>query len=186
MLRLSEKYKKEVLPAMRKKFGYKNEMAIPKITKVVINCGFGKQLMGKSSQEKNKAVEEISDVLSLIVGQKPGLRKAKKSIAVFKLREGMPVGLQTTLRGKRMYEFLERFIWVVLPRVRDFRGISPKSFDGQGNLSIGIKEYTPFPEVVIEKEKKIFGLEITVVTTAKNKEESIELLKLMGFPLKVE
>lgn len=186
MLHLKDKYKKEVIPKMMEKFGYKNPMAVPKITKMVVNSGFGKQLTGKSSSEKEKIIKIISDILALIIGQKPGLRKAKKSIAGFKLREKMPVGLQITLRGKRMYDFLERLIWVVLPRTRDFRGISLKSFDKQGNLTIGVKEYTSFSEVVAEKEKGIFGLEMTIVNNAKTKEEAIQLFRLLGIPLKKE
>lgn len=184
MLRLKEQFKKEVIPKMMEKFGYKNSMAVPKITKIVVNSGFGKQLTGKSSSEKEKIIKIISNILALIIGQKPGLRKAKKSIASFKLREKMPVGLQITLRGKRMYDFLERLVWVVLPRTRDFRGISLKSFDKQGNLTIGVKEYTSFPEVVAEKEKGLFGLEMTIVNNAKTKEEAIQLFRLLGIPLK--
>jgi large subunit ribosomal protein L5 len=183
-MRLKEKYKKEVIPKMMEKFGYKNPMACPKIEKVVANIGFGKQVAGKSSTEREKIQEHILKTLSLITGQKAILTKAKKSISGFKLRKGMPIGAKVTLRGQRMYEFLGKLIWLVLPRTRDFRGIPQSSIDENGNLTIGFKEYTPFPEVVPEKEKGIFGLEVTVVTTAKTREEGIELLKLLGFPIK--
>ena len=183
-LRLSEKYKKEVIPAMMEKFGYRNPMAVPKIKKIIVNSGFGRMVIDKSSKEREKIQNQISNSLGLITGQKPALKRAKKSIASFKLRKGMAIGVQVTLRGKRMQEFLEKLVWLVLPRTRDFRGISPEQFDKEGNLTIGFKEYTPFPEIVIEKEKGIFGLEVTVVTTAKSKKEGIELLRLMGFPIK--
>jgi large subunit ribosomal protein L5 len=183
-MRLKDKYKKEVIPQMMEKFGYKNPMAVPKIEKVVINCGFGKMIVGKGSAEREKIQNHILNTLSLIVGQKPSLKKARKSISSFKLRKGMTIGAQITLRGKKMYEFLEKLIWLVLPRTRDFRGIPLSAFDQNGNLTIGFREYTPFPEVTPEKEKGIFGLEVTVVTTAKNGEEGIELLKLLGFPIK--
>lgn len=182
--RLSSKYKKEVIPAMKEKFGYKNDMAVPKIKKVVVNCGFGRMITGKTSKEQEKIKEHIFKNLALVTGQRPQGRGAKKSISSFKLRKGMTVGAQVSLGGKRMYDFLERLIWLVLPRTRDFKGISGNLVDQQGNLTIGFKEYTPFPEATIEKEKGIFGLEVTVVTTAKNKEEGIELLKLLGFPIK--
>lgn len=185
MLRLAEKYKKEVIPAMREKFGYKNPMAVPKIKKVIVNAGFGRMVTDKTSKEAEKIQKYIFDNLALITGQKPQRREAKKSISSFKLRKGMIVGARVSLGGKRMYDFLERLIWLVLPRTRDFKGLAPKTFDKEGNLTIGFKEYTPFPEIIPEKEKGIFGLEITVVTTAKNKEEGIELLKLLGFPIKV-
>lgn len=186
MLRLQQKYKKEVVPAMMQKFGYRNPMAVPSIEKVVVNCGFGRIIVGKGSGEREKAQEHILKNLALITGQKPTLRKARKSIASFKLRKGQAVGAKVTLRGKRMYEFLEKLIWLCLPRSRDFRGISLSSITKQGDLTIGFKEYTPFPEVKIEKEKGLFGLEITVVTNAKTQEEGIELLGLMGFPLQRE
>jgi len=184
MLRLSEKYKKEVIPAMREKFGYKNDMAVPKIKKVIVNTGFGRMVIGKTSKEGEKTQKYIFNSLALITGQKPQRREAKKSISSFKLRKGMTVGARVSLGGKRMYGFLEKLIWLVLPRTRDFKGLSPEAFDKEGNLTIGFKEYTPFPEITPGKEKGIFGLEVTVVTTAKNKEEGIELLKLMGFPIK--
>lgn len=184
MIGLKEKHQKEVIPAMKEKFGYKNVMAIPKIKKVVVNTGFGRLLSGKSSSEQKKIYTIISDDLSLICGQKPILTKAKKSIAGFKIREGLPVGLKVTLRNKKMYDFLERLIHIGFPRSRDFRGINSKSIDEQGNLTVAIKEHIIFPEISLEKARNIFGFEITVVTTAKTKEEGMELLKLSGFPIK--
>lgn len=184
ILRLKEKYQKEVIPAMREKFGYTNDMAVPKIRKVIVNAGFGRMVIGKTSKEGERIQKYISNSLALITGQKPQRREAKKSISSFKLRKGMAVGARVSLGGKRMYDFLEKLIWLVLPRTRDFKGLAPKTFDKGGNLTIGFKEYTPFSEIIPEKDKGIFGLEITVVTTAKNKEEGIELLKLMGFPIK--
>lgn len=184
MLRLAEKYKREVIPEMMKKFGYKNPMAVPKIKKVVVNVGFGRMVIDKTSKEAEKIQKYIFNSLALITGQKPQRREAKKSISSFKLREGMTVGARVSLGGKRMYYFLEKLIGLVLPRTRDFKGLSPKAFDKEGNLTIGFKEFTPFPEISPEKEKGIFGLEVTVVTTAKNQEEGIELLKLIGFPIK--
>ncbi len=186
MLHLKEKYIKEVIPFMMEKFGYKNAMAIPRIEKVVINTGFGKLISGKTAEEQKKICQNISDGLSLICGQKPQITVSKKSISGFKLRKGIAVGARVTLRGQRMRDFLERLIQVGLPRSRDFQGISLKSFDERGNLTIGIKEQIIFPEILPEKAKTIFGFEITIATTAKKKEEGIELLKLMGFPIKRE
>lgn len=183
MLNLQEKYKKEVIPEMMKVFGYKSPMAVPRINKVIVNSGFGKAVSGKGSGEREIIEKYISDSLSVIAGQKPSLRKAKKSIAAFKLREGINIGAMVTLRDKRMYGFLEKLIGLVLPRRRDFRGLSPKSISKTGELSIGLKEHTIFPEIKIEKEKGIFGLEIVIATTARNKEEALELFKLLGFPL---
>lgn len=185
MLYLKEKYQKEVIPIMMEKFGYKNEMAVPKTEKVVVNTSFGRLITGKTTDEQKKIQEGILGDLALICGQKPVLKRAKKSISGFKIRQGMPVGADVTLRRKKMYDFLERLIHLALPRSRDFRGIESKSFDEKGNLTIGIKEHTVFPEILPEKVKNIFGLEITVVTTAKNREEGMELLRLMGFPIKM-
>ena len=182
--KLKEKYTKEVIPAMMKKFGYKNVMAVPKVEKVVVNTGFGKMIVSKTSDEQKKTFKLIFDDLASICAQKPILTKAKKSISGFKIREGMSIGAKVTLRGRKMYDFLERVIHIALPRFRDFRGIDLKSLDKEGNLTIAIKEHIVFPEVSSEKAKNIFGFEITVVTTAKNREESIELLKLLGFPMK--
>ena len=185
MLKLSEKYKKEVIPEMMKKFGYENAMAVPKIEKVIVNSGFGKQIAGKTGKEREKIQNHILHELSLITGLKPALRKAKKSISSFKLRKDMPVGAVVTLRGRKMYDFLERLIFITLPRTRDFRGIDSKLIDPKGNLSLGFREHTSFPEISAEREKSIFGLEIAIVTTADNKEQGLELLKLLGFPIKL-
>lgn len=183
-MKLLEKYKKEVIPAMMAKFGLKNAMAVPKIEKVIINSGFGKMITEKTSDEQKKICDAILNDLSLITGQKPNLTRAKKSISGFKIREGISIGARVTLRGKKMVDFLERLVYVALPRSRDFRGIDQKSFDKKGNLSIGIKEHICFPEVSPEKVRNIFGFEVTIVTTAKKREEGIELFKLLGFPVK--
>lgn len=161
----------------------KNIMSVPKIIKVSINSGFGKEIIPKSGAEKANFQEHILKSLSLIAGQRPSLRQAKKSVAAFKLREGLPIAAAATLRGKKMYEFLEKLLFVVLPRKRDFRGIPLKSITKEGNLTIGFKEYAPFPELKIEKEKGLFGLEITIVTTAKNKAKAEALFRALGFPL---
>ena len=184
-MRLLEKYEKEVIPAMMEKFGYKNKMAVPKIEKVVINTGFGRLVAGKTSEEQKKIQDNILEDLSLISGQKPILTRAKKSISGFKIRKGQVIGASVTLRKKRMFDFLERLIQIALPRSRDFRGIEQSSFDKKGNLTIGIKEQISFPEILPEKAKNIFGLEVTIVTTAKKREEGIELLRLLGFPIKI-
>jgi len=183
MLKLKEKYNKEVIPAMQEKFGYKNVMAVPKISKVSINTGIGRLIAGKTSDEQRKVCNIILDNLTQIAGQKPVLTKAKKSISSFKLRQGMPVGCRVVLRGRKMYDFLERLVRIAFPRVRDFRGIGLKSFDKKGNLTVAFKEHIVFPEISPEEAKIIFGFEITIVTSAKTKEEGIELLRLMGFPL---
>jgi large subunit ribosomal protein L5 len=184
MSSLKEKYKKEVISKMKEKFGYKNDLAIPRIKKTVVNVGFGRQMVAKTSDEKKKVYKSILEDLTLITGQRLVLRNAKKSIAGFKIREGMPIGGAATLRGRKMYDFLERLIYIALPRSRDFKGIDPKSVDEEGNLTVGIKEHIIFPEVSPERAKQIFGFEITVVTTAKSKEEGLKLLKLLGFPIK--
>ena len=184
MLRLQEKYKKEVIPEMMKKFGYKNSMAVPKLLKVTVNTGFGKLISGKTSEEQKKILNSILDDLAFITAQHPVLTKAKKSISGFKIRKGLPIGAKVTLRRKKMYDFLGRLIHIALPRSRDFRGIEPSSLDKKGNLTIGIREQIAFPEVSPERTKNIFGLEITVVTNAKKREEGLELLKLLGFPIK--
>ncbi len=178
MLNLREKYKKEVIPAMRERFGYKNDLAVPKIEKVVVNAGIGKFL------KDEKAQETIINDLAKITGQKPVYTLARKAISGFKIRKGMKVGLKVTLRKKRMYDFLDRLIHVAIPRIRDFRGIPEKSIDKEGNLSIGIKEHIIFPEIAHEDVKLIFGFEVTIVTNAKTREEAIELFKLLGFPIK--
>lgn len=186
MLRLHEKYIKETLPLMKEKFNYKNVMAVPKIEKVIVNNSFGRLISGRTSDEQKKISENIFNDLALITGQKPVLTKAKKSIAGFKVRQGMAIGVKVTLRKKKMYDFLDRLINVALPRSRDFQGIYSKSVDESGNLTIGIKEQITFPEIFPEKTKFIFGFEITVVTTAKNREIGAELFKALGFPIKNE
>lgn len=178
--RLLQKYRKEVLPAMREKFGYKNVMAIPKIGKIVVNVGYGRKAVAKDT----KALERIEQDLTKLTGQKPAVRKAKQSISGFKVRQGLDIGAMVTLRGKRMYDFMDRLVSIALPRARDFHGLETKAFDRRGNLNIGIKENSIFPEITYESLKDIFSLEVTVVTTAKSKEEGIELLKLIGFPIK--
>ena len=174
--RLKELYKSEVAPALMKKFEYKSVMQIPKLDKIVINVGCGE------ARENSKVVDAIVSDLAQITGQKPIICKAKKSVANFKLREGMPIGVKVTLRGDRMYEFLDRFYNLALPRVRDFRGINPNSFDGRGNYAMGIKEQLIFPEIDYDKIDKVRGMDIIMVTTANTEEEARELLKLMGAP----
>lgn len=177
MASLQEKYKKEVVPAMLAKFGYKNVMAVPKIEKTVVNVG-----VGRFRDEKQQ--EEIRKYLALITGQKPSPRPAKKAIASFKTRRGLIVGYQVTLRGGRMYDFLSRLVSVALPRTRDFKGVEEKSFDTRGNLTIGVKEHIVFPEMIGEDYHLLFGFEVTVTTTARKRGEGVELLKLMGFPIR--
>ncbi|NLN88268.1 MAG: 50S ribosomal protein L5 [Syntrophomonadaceae bacterium] len=178
MARLLEQYKQDITPKLIDKFGYKNIMQVPKIDKVIINVGVGEAI------QNPKAMDGAVNDLIAISGQKPVITKAKKSIAGFKLREGMPIGCKVTLRGERMYDFLYRLINIVLPRVRDFRGVSPQAFDGRGNYSLGIKEQTIFPEIDYDKIDKIRGLEVVIVTTAKTDEEARELLKNMGMPFR--
>ena len=177
--RLKEKYNKEIIPEMEKEFGYKNNMAVPRVTKVVINMGLGKFLRDGSKDDLKKITKDFTD----IAGQKPVITKAKKAIAGFKIREGMPVGLMVTIRGARMYEFLDRLISVALPQIRDFRGLSKKAFDKNGNFNIGIKEHIIFSEVNKDDIKHILGMEVNIVTTAKTDEEAGKLLKSMGFPI---
>lgn len=178
MDRLQEKYQKEVVPALNEKFGYKNVMQLPKIEKVIINMGVG-EAVGNP-----KALDAAVSDLTIISGQKPLLTRAKKSLAAWKLREGMPIGCKVTLRGTRMYQFLDKFMNVALPRVRDFRGVSDKAFDGRGNYAVGLKEQLIFPEIEYDKIDKIRGMNIVIVTTAQTDEEARELLKLMGMPFK--
>lgn len=175
---IKEKYKKEVLPKLQKEFGYTNVMAIPKIEKVVVNVGVGR----RNEEEQKRIVHD----LSLITGQQPAARPAQKSIAAFKTRQGQVVGYAVTLRGKKMFSFLERLIVAALPRTRDFRGISPTSLDPYGNLTIGVKEHIVFSEMIGEDTKTIFGLEATIVTKSANREEAFTLLKAMGIPFKKE
>lgn len=183
---ITEKYKKEAIPGMMQKFGFKSAMAVPRIEKVAVNTGFGREAAGKPGDEQKKIAESAVEDLTVICGQRAVKTAAKKAIASFKVREGMFLGAKVTLRGKRMFDFLERLIHLALPRTRDFKGISPKSVDGKGNLTIAIKEHIAFPEILPERAKKIFGLEITIVTSAKTKEEGLELFKLLGFPIKAE
>lgn len=178
MARLFEQYKQEITPKMMEKFAYKNVMQVPKLEKVIINVGVGEAI------QNPKALDGAVNDMMIITGQKPIITKAKKSIAGFKLREGMPIGCKVTLRGERMYDFLNRLINIVLPRVRDFRGVSPQAFDGRGNYSLGIKEQTIFPEIEYDKIDKIRGLEVIIVTSAKTDEEARELLKSMGMPFR--
>ena len=181
MTRLKEKYIKEIIPEMEKEFGYKNNMAVPRVTKVVINMGLGKFLRDGSKDDLKKITKDFTD----IAGQKPVVTKAKKAIAGFKIREGMPVGLMVTIRGARMYEFLDRLISVALPQIRDFRGLSKKAFDRNGNFNIGIKEHIIFSEVNKDDIKHILGMEVNIVTTAKTDEEAGKLLKGLGFPITI-
>lgn len=174
--RLKETYVKEVAPALMNKFNYKSVMQIPKLEKIVINVGCGE------ARDNSKIVDAVVSDVMQITGQKPVLCKAKKSVANFKLREGMPIGVKVTLRGEKMYEFLDRFFNLALPRVRDFRGINPNSFDGRGNYSMGVKEQLIFPEIEYDKIDKIRGMDICFVTTANTDEEARELLTLMGAP----
>ena len=176
MDRLKEKYVKEVVPELTKKFGYKNIMQLPKLEKVIINMGVG-EAVGNP-----KALEAAVSDLTIISGQKPIVTRAKKSIATWKIREGMAIGAKVTLRGTRMYQFLDKFMNVALPRVRDFHGVSPKAFDGRGNYSVGLKEQLIFPEIDYDKIDKIRGMNVVIVTTAKTDEEARELLKLLGMP----
>jgi large subunit ribosomal protein L5 len=174
--RLKEKYMNEIIPAMKERFQYKSIMQVPKITKICINRGIGNAVSDK------KLVDNGVDELTTITGQKAVATKAKNSVSNFKLREGMPIGARVTLRGDRMYEFLDRLMTVALPRVRDFRGVNDKGFDGRGNYTLGVKEQIIFPEISIDKIKSISGMDITFVTTAQNDEESYELLKAFGMP----
>ena len=176
MARLKEKYINEVVPGLQEKFNYSNVMAIPKLDKVTINIGLGEAVANP------KAVDAAMNDLMAITGQKPVVTKAKKSIATFKVRQGMPIGVKVTLRGERMYEFVDKLVSIALPRVRDFRGVSPKSFDGRGNYSLGLKEQLIFPEIEYDKVDKVRGLEVVFSTTAKTDEEGRELLKLLGMP----
>ena len=176
MDRLQEKYQNEVCKAMTEKFGYKNVMQLPKIEKVIINMGVGEAVGNPKSLDA-----AVTD-LTIIAGQKPILTRAKKSIATWKIRQGMPIGAKVTLRGVRMYQFLDKFMNVALPRVRDFHGVSSKAFDGRGNYSVGLKEQLIFPEIEYDKIDKVRGMNVVIVTSAKTDEEARELLKLMGMP----
>jgi large subunit ribosomal protein L5 len=177
--RMKAKYDAEIAKAMTEKFGYKNVMEVPKIAKIVLNMG-----VGEATQDKKK-VEQAAQEMELIAGQKPVVTKAKKSIAQFKLREGMPIGCKVTLRRERMYEFLDRFITIAMPRIRDFRGVNPDSFDGRGNYAMGIKEQIVFPEINYDRIDKVRGMDVIVTTTAKTDDEARELLRLFGFPFPI-
>ena len=178
MNRLREKYKNDVIPALTKEFGYTNVMAVPKIAKVVVNMGLGE------ATSNAKIIEVGADELGRITGQKAVIRRATKSIAQFKLRQGMPVGAMVTLRGERMYEFLDRLISVALPRVRDFRGVSPKGFDGRGNYTLGLRDQLLFPEIDYMKVDKARGMNVSMVTTARTDEEARKLLQFIGMPFR--
>lgn len=178
MARLKEKYRNEVVPALKERFQYANVMQVPKIEKIVINVGVGE------ATADPKVLDAVVRDISTITGQKPVITKAKKSVAAFKVREGMPIGVKVTLRGKRMYEFFDRLVNIALPRIRDFRGVSPRSFDGRGNYSLGLREQLIFPEIDYDKVDKVRGLEVVIATTAKTDEEGYELLKLMGVPFR--
>ncbi|MGB6649210.1 MAG: 50S ribosomal protein L5 [Bacteroidota bacterium] len=175
-VRLSERYKKDIVPGLMKRFSYKNVMQVPRLDKIAINIG-----VGQATQDP-KLVEVAARDLEIIVGQKPVITRAKKSVSNFKLRENMPIGCRVTLRKARMYEFLDRFISITVPRIRDFRGLSDKSFDGRGNYTMGIKEHTVFPEIDVDKIARLFGMDITFVTTAGTDQEAYELLRAFGMP----
>jgi len=178
MIRLKDKYKKEIIPALMKEFSYKNIMQVPKIQSIVLNVGMGEGI------QDIKLIEAAVKELTTISGQKAVITRAKKSIAAFKLREGMPVGTKVTLRGDRMYEFLDKFISFALPRIRDFKGVSPKSFDGRGNYALGIKEQIIFPEISYDKISNMHGMDIIIVTSAGTNEEGRSLLRHMGMPFR--
>ena len=176
--RLKERYQKEVVAALKKEFGYKNVMAVPKVEKVVVNMGLG------DATSNAKIVDTGADELARITGQKPVVRRAKKSIAAFKVRKGMPIGTMVTLRGNRMWEFLDRLMNIALPRVRDFKGVSPKGFDGRGNYTLGLRDQLLFPEIDYMKVDKARGMNVSVVTTAKSDEEARKLLQFIGMPFR--
>ncbi|MEX0340998.1 MAG: 50S ribosomal protein L5 [Erythrobacter sp.] len=178
--RMKQRYDEQIVKAMTEKFGYKNALEVPKLEKITLNMG-----VGEASQDKKK-VQTAAEEMALIAGQKPVITKAKKSIAQFKLREGMPIGCKVTLRRDRMFEFMDRLVTVAMPRIRDFRGLNPKSFDGRGNYAMGLKEQIIFPEISYDQIDKVRGMDIIVTTTAKTDEEARELLKLFGFPFPAE
>jgi large subunit ribosomal protein L5 len=178
MARLQDQYKAEIVHKLKEKFGYRNVMQVPKLSKVVVNMGLGDAI------ENVKVIETAAAEIGIITGQKPVVTKARKSIANFKLREGVPIGVMVTLRRDQMYHFLDKLIAIALPRVRDFKGVSPRGFDGRGNYTLGIKEQIMFPEVNYDKIDKIRGMNITIVTTARTDEEGLELLRLMGMPFR--
>ena len=178
--RMKQRYDDEIVKAMTEKFGYKNRLEVPKLEKITLNMG-----VGEASQDKKK-VQTAAEEMALIAGQKPVITKAKKSIAQFKLREGMPIGCKVTLRRERMYEFMDRLVTVAMPRIRDFRGLNTKSFDGRGNYAMGLKEQIIFPEINYDRIDTVRGMDVIVTTTARTDEEARELLKLFGFPFPIE
>jgi large subunit ribosomal protein L5 len=178
MARLQDQYRAEIVPKLKEKFGYRNVMQVPRLSKVVVNMGLGDAI------ENVKVIETAAAEIAIITGQKPVVTKARKSIANFKLREGVPIGVMVTLRRNQMYHFLDKLIAIALPRVRDFKGVSPRAFDGRGNYTLGIREQIMFPEVNYDKIDKIRGMNITIVTTARTDEEGLELLRLMGIPFR--
>lgn len=178
MSRLKERYISEVVPALRERFGYKNVNQVPRLEKIVVNMG-----VGEGAQD-SKALDAAMEDLALITGQRPMITRARKSVANFKIREGMAIGCKVTLRGQRMYDFLDKLISVSLPRIRDFRGISPQAFDGRGNYSLGLREQLIFPEISYDKVSQIRGMDVTIVTSAKTDEEAFELLKALGMPFR--
>ena len=178
MARLRETYLKDVVPALQKEFGYKNRMQVPRLKKIVVNAGVGDAI------QNPKLLEAVMDALAAITGQKPRLNRARLSVAAFKLRQGMPVGCSVTLRGNAMYEFYDRLVNVALPRIRDFRGVPTKSFDGRGDYTLGVKEHVIFPEVDYDKADTMYGMDISIVTTAQNDEEGFMLLKHMKMPFR--
>lgn len=181
---LHRHYKTRIVPQMQKEYGYKNPLAVPAVKKIVLNAGFGRAIAGKTGDEAKKIQEEVMHVLAAVSGQRPIVTKAHTSIAGFKLREGSPNGAKVTLRGRRMWDFLSRFISIVLPRSRDFRGISRDSLDQKGNCTVGIKEHIAFPELGSDQVRQMIGFEVTIATSAKNKEEGRSLLEHFGFPFK--
>jgi large subunit ribosomal protein L5 len=178
MPRLHDYYKSDVVPRLREKFGYKNPMQVPKLEKVIINMGLGEAI------ENIKILDSAAEEIAIVTGQKPVITKARMSISNFKLRAGVPIGIKVTLRRDRMYYFIDKLLAVALPRVRDFKGVSPKGFDGRGNYTMGVKEQIIFPEINYDKIDKIKGMNITIVTTARNDEEGLELLRLLGMPFR--
>jgi large subunit ribosomal protein L5 len=178
--RMKERYQQDIVPALMKEFGYQNVMQVPRFTKISVNIGLGEAL------QNGKAIEAASGDLGIMTGQKSVVTKARRSIATYKLREGMPIGVMVTLRGNRMWDFLDRLISIVLPRQRDFQGVSPDSFDGRGNYSIGLREQLVFPEIDYDKIDKVRGLEVTIVTSARSDEEGRQLLEMLGMPFRKE
>jgi large subunit ribosomal protein L5 len=186
MSMLQEKYKNEAVVRLKERFGHASVLEVPKIKKVVVNTGIGRLVAQKTGKEQEQIAGDIASELGKICGQKPVITRGKISISAFKLREGMPTGLKVTLRGQRMYDFIERLIYIALPRSRDFRGVKVGSVDSGGNLTIGIPEHIIFPEILPEESRHNFGLQVTIATYAKSKEEAIELFRLLGFPLEKE